>query len=48
MLSGCCVCVQFQSVIKAVVEEVDDALQVLHSQVYDTPQTEPFIQFFYR
>lgn len=25
---------QVQSVIKAVVEEVDDALQLLHSQVY--------------
>ena len=33
-VSDCCVCVQFQSVIKAVVEEVDDALQLLHSQVY--------------
>lgn len=32
----CCVCVKFQSVIKAVVGEVDDALQLLHSEVYFT------------
>ncbi len=32
--SDSCACVQIQSVIRAVLEEVDDALQLLHSQVY--------------